>query len=91
MRVAATSSATTAILPFAPGDYVVIPRGTMWRIDCAAPIDDAADRGDERLVQLPERGIVGAHAIFDPAMLDVPAIEADSLRSRSRRGDWRVA
>ena len=24
-------------LPFAAGDYIVLPRGTMWRLDCADP------------------------------------------------------
>ena len=26
-------------LEIAKGDYVVLPRGTMWRIDCAAPLE----------------------------------------------------
>ena len=38
-RRAATSTATSATSRFAAGDYVVLPRGTMWRSSRAAPLD----------------------------------------------------
>ena len=37
-RAAASSTATTAISSFEAGDYLVLPRGTMWRLECAEPL-----------------------------------------------------
>ena len=45
MPGAATCSATTAIWSFEAGDYLLIPRGTMWRVECARAAARAADRG----------------------------------------------
>ncbi len=56
------------------GDYVVIPRGTMWRIEPTAPLFILMIEATEDSYQLPDTGLVGNHAIFDPAALDVPAI-----------------
>src|SRR5258705_8725128 len=58
------------------GDYLVIPRGTMWRIDCAQPMDLLLIEATGSSYQMPDRGIVGATAIFDPAILDVSPIAA---------------
>jgi homogentisate 1,2-dioxygenase len=38
--------------------------------------------------QLPDRGLVGPHAIFDPAILDVPRID-DRFRAQEQ-GEWKV-
>ena len=72
------------------GDYVVIPRGTMWRIDCAKPMDLLLIEATGSTYQLPDRGIVGAHAIFDPAILDVPAIDDAFKAQQDDRRGWRV-
>jgi homogentisate 1,2-dioxygenase len=56
------------------GDYVVLPRGTLWRIDVRAPVEALLIEATNSSYMLPEKGLVGHHAIFDPAMLDVPAI-----------------
>jgi homogentisate 1,2-dioxygenase len=72
-----------------PGDYVMVPRGTMWRIECAAPMTILLIEATGSSYQLPERGLVGAHAIFDPAILDVPAID-DAFRDQQGEGAWRV-
>ncbi len=57
------------------GDYVVLPRGTMWRLECAAPVTGLLIEATNASYLLPEKGLVGPHAIFDPAVLDVPAID----------------
>ena len=77
-------------LVLAAGDYVVIPRGTMWRIECAAPMSMLLIEATGSSYKLPDRGIVGAHAIFDPAMLDVPAIDAEFRAQQEPSGQWRV-
>ena len=71
------------------GDYVVLPRGTMWRIDCAQPMTLLMIEATGSSYQLPDRGLVGAHAIFDPAILDVPAID-DAFRAQQDEREWKV-
>ena len=72
------------------GDYVVLPRGTMWRIDCAAAIDVLMIEATSSSYMLPEKGLVGNHAIFDPAMLDVPRIDAQFIAQQSDTARWEV-
>lgn len=63
-------------LAFRDGDYIVLPRGTMWRIEARAPVTALLVEATGDSYRLPEKGLVGRHAIFDPGMLDVPAIDA---------------
>ena len=72
------------------GDYVVLPRGTMWRIDCAAAIDVLMIEATNSSYMLPEKGLVGNHAIFDPAMLDAPKIDAEFVAQQSDTARWEV-
>lgn len=58
------------------GDYVVIPRSTMWRLVPNEPLFVLMIEATNDSYQLPEKGLVGNHAIFDPAMLDTPKIDA---------------
>lgn len=73
-----------------PGDYVVVPRGTMWRIECAAPMDLLLVEATNSSYMLPDKGLVGNHAIFDPALLDVPAVDQPFLAQQSVPGPWVV-
>jgi homogentisate 1,2-dioxygenase len=72
------------------GDYLVLPRGTMWRIDCAQAMSILMIEATGSSFTLPDRGLVGAHAIFDPAMLDVPAIDPAFRDQQAVTRDWRV-
>lgn len=77
-------------LEYEEGDYIVLPRSTMWRID---------PRGSKTTLlmveatndsfRLPDRGMLGAHAQFDPAMLDVPKID-DAFVAQQGEGEWKV-
>jgi homogentisate 1,2-dioxygenase len=76
------------------GDYVVLPRGTMWRIDTAARFEALLIEATNDSFVLPDKGLVGNQAIFDPAMLDHPRMDAefraqqsDTRRGRSRSSD----
>ena len=62
-------------LSFAAGDYILIPRGTMWRVECREPLAALAIEATNASYTLPEKGLVGPHAIFDPAMLDMPQLD----------------
>jgi homogentisate 1,2-dioxygenase len=61
------------------GDYLMLPRSTMWRIETAGAADFLLIECSNGSYTLPEKGLVGQHAIFDAAMLDVPAIDGAFL------------
>ena len=77
-------------LTLATGDYVVLPRGTMWRIECAAAVTMLLIEATNGSYQLPDKGLVGEHAIFDPAMLDIPAIDDAFKTQAAKPGEWHV-
>ncbi len=56
------------------GDLILIPRGTQWRIEPSQEILALLIESTRDHFRLPDKGLVGQHAIFDPAVLDVPAI-----------------
>ena len=72
------------------GDYLVLPRGTMWRIEMAAPMQLLLIEATGGSYQLPDKGLVGDHAIFDAAMLDLPRIDEAFKAQSALAGDWRV-
>jgi homogentisate 1,2-dioxygenase len=77
-------------LAFEPGDYVVLPRGTMWRLECAEHAAILLVEATNASYMLPEKGLVGGHAIFDPAMLDAPRVDEAFLAQQDEK-PWRVA
>lgn len=76
-------------LPFVAGDYIVLPRSTMWRIECTAPVEMLLIEATNGAYQLPDKGLVGPHAIFDQAMLDVPSINERFLAQQDE-SEWQV-
>jgi len=72
------------------GDYVVIPRGTMWRVDVVDPMSMLLTEATGSSYQLPDRGLVGAHAIFDPAILDTPKLDDAFRAQQDATREWRV-
>ncbi len=77
-------------LAFEAGDYIVLPRGTMWRLECAEPVALLMIEATNASYMLPEKGLVGGHAIFDPAMLDAPRVDEAFLAQQDEK-TWRVA
>jgi homogentisate 1,2-dioxygenase len=63
-------------LGIAEGDYVVLPRGTTWRVQVSGPMTALLLEATGGAYRLPDKGLVGQHAVFDPAVLDVPRIDA---------------
>ena len=72
------------------GDYVMLPRGTMWRIETSTELSILMIEATNDNFTLPDKGIVGHHAIFDPAVLDTPQIN-DTFRAQQDETEWRVA
>jgi len=77
-------------LSIAAGDYVLVPRGTMWRIEVREPLSALLIEAVNASYELPDKGLLGGHAIFDPAMLDTPAMDEAFVAQRSDERPWRV-
>lgn len=77
-------------LDYREGDYLVIPRGTMWRLEPAQSTVALMIEATNDHFTLPEKGLVGRHAIFDPAILDTPRID-DAFRAQQDERTWKVS
>lgn len=77
-------------LSFTAGDYILLPRGTMWRLESREPLAVLCIEATNASYQLPDKGLAGPHAIFDPAMLDVPRIDEAFRSQQSDSQEWKV-
>jgi homogentisate 1,2-dioxygenase len=75
-------------LGYREGDYLLVPRGTMWRLEPAKPTVTLLIEATNGSYKLPERGLLGPHALFDPAALDTPKLD-ETFRAQ-RDGEWQV-
>ncbi|MFO0680158.1 MAG: homogentisate 1,2-dioxygenase [Polyangiaceae bacterium] len=74
-------------LDYARGDYLVVPRGTTYRLTPTEPTTClVVESRDE--VELPDRGLLGRHALFDPDVIAVP--EPAPKDAAGRKGESRV-
>lgn len=76
-------------MTFTEGDYIVLPRSTMWRLECKAPTTLLLIEATQEGYSLPERGSVGNHAVFDPGVLAVPQIDK-AYQAQYSSKEWRV-
>jgi len=76
-------------LTYRDGDYILLPRGTMWRIEPSETTEMLLIEATNSSYQLPDKGMMGPHAIFDPAMLDIPEMD-DAFRAQQNDTSWQV-
>lgn len=76
-------------MSFEAGDYIVLPRGTMWRVSCEGAAAFLMIEATGSSFGLPDKGLVGRHAIFDPAMLAAPKIDS-AFKLQQGEQEWRV-
>ncbi len=76
-------------LSFAAGDYLVLPRGTMWRLECREAAALLMIEATNATYMLPDKGLLGPHALFDAAMLDLPEVDT-AFRAQQTDDPWRV-
>ena len=76
-------------LDYGEGDYIVLPRGTMWRIEPEDASVFLLIEATNDAFRLPDKGLVGPHAIFDPAVLATPKLD-DAFRAQQDEAPWRV-
>jgi len=63
-------------LHYRTGDYLILPRGTTFRFEPTGPTELLVVEAVESQYRLPDRGMLGRHALFDPAVIEVPEAEA---------------
>jgi homogentisate 1,2-dioxygenase len=76
-------------LSFREGDYIVLPRGSCWRVECRSPSAFLLIEATNDGYRLPDKGMVGPHAVFDAAMLDVPALD-EAFKAQQGETPWKV-
>jgi len=77
-------------MTYRDGDYLLLPRGTMWRLTPKTPTISLVIEATNSAFKLPERGILGPHAFFDPAALDTPKIDDAFEHQATEKRDWKV-
>ncbi|MEE8371698.1 MAG: homogentisate 1,2-dioxygenase, partial [Sphingomonadales bacterium] len=76
-------------LEYRDGDYILLPRGVMWRLEPSAPTKLLMIEATNSAYRLPDKGMLGPHAVFDPGILDVPAMD-EAFRAQQGDDEWRV-
>ena len=76
-------------MEFRDGDYIVLPRSTMWRIQTEGPIEGLLIEATNSSYMLPDKGLVGPHAIFDAAVFDTPKID-ERFRAQQDESEWQI-
>lgn len=77
-------------LEYAPGDYIILPRSTMWRLEPREKTQLLLIEATNNSYRLPDRGLVGPHAIFDPAILDVPSLDLVFKAQQEEKREWKI-
>ena len=65
-------------LSYEPGVYLVVPRAMLARLEPSEPTE-AILVESAGAVSFPDRGMLGLHALFDPAVIDVPTPDLDAV------------
>lgn len=77
------------MLTFEPGDYVVIPKGTTYRIHVDSSPSAFLIIETPAPIRVPDRGLLGQHALFDRSILVTP--ELSMVESSEAHGqEWKV-
>ena len=71
------------------GDYFIIPRGTMWRIETNSYLSVLLLEATNTSYKFPDKGLLGNHAIFDPAVLDTPKLDQNFSKQNIDQ-DWNI-
>lgn len=76
-------------LDYRDGDYLLLPRGTAWRLEPRAPSALLVIEASGDMFSVPERGLLGRQAIFDPAALETPKLD-EAFRAQAGDTPWRI-
>jgi len=71
------------------GDYVMIPKGTMWRLEMENPCEILMIEATNSHFKAPDKGLLGPNAIVDTAVYRVPEIDA-AFQGQYSEDRWKV-
>ena len=77
------------VLPYEPGDYVVIPKGTTYRTHVDAGPSFFLIIETPEPITVPDRGLLGQHALFDKGVLVAPELDG-AAPADTQGGEWEV-
>lgn len=80
-------------MPYRDGDYLLLPRSTMWRLEPKEKTEILMTEAVNDSFMLPDKGMLGSHAIFDPAVLGTPKMDDEFKAQQTPAGkteEWRV-
>ncbi|MFZ4607522.1 MAG: homogentisate 1,2-dioxygenase [Caulobacter sp.] len=77
-------------LAYEAGDYLYLPRGTMWRLAPTAPTAVLMIQATNGHFTLPDKGLLGNHALFDPALLVTPTMDDAFQAHQAEEGTFPV-
>jgi len=77
-------------LRYRAGDYLYLPRGTMWRLRPGSPTAILMIEATNTHFRLPDKGLMGGHALFDPAILETPAMDEAFKAHQAEDGEFQV-
>jgi homogentisate 1,2-dioxygenase len=72
------------------GDYIILPRGSKWRLEADGKMQLLMIEATGDSYSLPDKGILGEQAIFDPAILDTPTLDAAYKAQMEDNRHWPV-
>ena len=73
-------------LTYEKGDYLVLPRGTTYRLVPADPGIFLVIEAYGGPLQVPDKGIIGQHALYDPASMIYPEPSPNGYEQR----EWKI-
>ena len=76
-------------LAYEAGDYLVIPRGTTYRV-CPTSASYLLTIESFSEVSFPDRGLLGQHALFDPAVIKVPTPGETTSATANAQGEYEL-
>ena len=76
-------------LAYEPGDYLVVPRGTVHRF-APTSVTRMLSLQSYSELSFPDKGMLGQHALFDPAVVKVPSPEAGSMLTADAQGEYEL-
>jgi homogentisate 1,2-dioxygenase len=76
------------VLPYEPGDYVLIPKGTTYRVMVGTGPSLFLIVETPAPFEIPDRGLLGHHALFDLGVVSAPEL-VDGLHERDDQ-EWEV-
>jgi homogentisate 1,2-dioxygenase len=77
------------VLAYEPGDYLLIPKGTTYRVVVESGPSLFLIIETPEPARLPERGLLGQHALFDMGVVMAPEL-APVSKAGPERSEWEV-